>query len=145
MKRISSGGFILSRIHQVSARVFNRLLKEYNIIELNGAQGRILFILWQTDNIPISELAKKSMLSKSTLTSMLDKLEEKGFIKRIFNKMDRRKIFIQRTFKDKEFRKIFELVSEKMTSIWYSDFSDSEINQFEGYLDRILQNTIKAE
>jgi hypothetical protein len=39
--------------------------KEYDI-EINSAQGRIMFVLWQQDSMSINELASKTQLKKST-------------------------------------------------------------------------------
>ena len=81
MKHQSQGGFLIAKIHQLSGRIFSKLLKKHQI-EINPAQGRIMFVLWRNDNIPIQELAKKTSLSKTTLTSMLDRLEIMGYIVR---------------------------------------------------------------
>ncbi|MBN1499171.1 MAG: MarR family transcriptional regulator [Spirochaetes bacterium] len=144
-KKISSGGILLSKVHQLSGRIFNRLLKDADIDELNGAQGRILFVLWEQDNIPITDLARKSMLTKSTLTAMLDKLEETGFIKREFDPADRRIIRIRRSGKDGEFRALFDRVSSDMTGIWYKGFTEQEIGRFESALEKILNNLIEKD
>ena len=74
----TNGGFLVTKIKQVQGRVFERLLDENGISEFNGAQGRILFVLWGVDNIPISELSEKTGLAKTTLTSMLDRLRQRG-------------------------------------------------------------------
>ncbi|MBB6481772.1 MarR family winged helix-turn-helix transcriptional regulator [Spirochaeta isovalerica] len=145
MKKLRKGGILLSKVHQLSGRIFNRLLKDSRFDELNGAQGRILFVLWEQDDIPITDLAKKSMLTKSTLTAMLDKLETTGFIRRVSDPSDRRKIRIQRTGKDRDFQKLFTRVSEDMTGIWYDGFSNEEVESFETYLQRVLDNLISWE
>ncbi len=97
-------------------------------------------MLWKKDELPISELAEKTQLSKSTLTSMLDRLEEAGHIKRIRHKRDRRTILIKLTEKDKNLQKPYNMVSDEMTKIFYRAFSHEEIDKFEGYLKRILTN-----
>ena len=56
MKDQREGGFLITKIHQITNRIFNQMLKDYGIEELNSGQGRILFALWQEDNIPIREL-----------------------------------------------------------------------------------------
>ena len=38
--------------------------------------------LWQKDEISISQLAKKTGLSKATMTPLLKRLEQKGFLHR---------------------------------------------------------------
>ena len=145
MEKLRTGGFLLSKIHQLSGRIFNRLLRDADIDELNGAQGRIMFVLWENDNIPITDLAKKSMLSKSTLTSMLDKLEQTGFVKRVYDRKDRRKIRISRTDKDRAYQETFRRVSATMTKIWYNEFTDGEIDSFEASLQKILENLINND
>jgi len=134
------GGFLIAKIHQVSGRIFAKILKEHGIDQINPAQGRILFVLWKKDEIPISELAKKTRLGKSTLTSMLDRLEEAGHITRIRPKKDRRTILIKLTEKDKNLQKLYRKVSDEMINIFYREFSHEEIDEFEDYLKRILAN-----
>jgi DNA-binding MarR family transcriptional regulator len=118
-------------------------LKKAGINEINPAQGRILFVLWKTDEIPITELAKRTLLSKSTLTSMLDRLEKTGYITRIRSKEDRRTILIKRTEKDRILENKYTQVSNEMTDLFYGGFAPREINAFEDYLRRILTNLMK--
>jgi MarR family transcriptional regulator, organic hydroperoxide resistance regulator len=144
MKKQTKGGFLISKIHQLSGIIFNRKLRKYKI-ELNSAQGRIMFILWGHDGIPINELARKTSLQKSTLTSMLDRLESSGYIKREPSISDRRSILIKRTEKDRSLQGLYQKVSMEMTDLYYKGFSDTEIFKFENYLERILNNLEKFE
>jgi DNA-binding MarR family transcriptional regulator len=144
MKQQSQGGFLMAKIRQVGGRISERILKQYNV-EINSAQGRIMFALWQKDNISINELANKTQLKKSTLTSMLDRLAKMGYIRRQRSKTDRRKILIKRTIKDRTMEKKYVEVSEKMTKLFYKGFSASEVNRFEKDLEHILNNLIEFE
>jgi len=134
------GGFLIAKIHQVSGRIFAKILKKAGISEINPAQGRILFALCSKDEIPITELARITLLSKSTLTSMLDRLEKAGFIIRVPSKNDRRTILIKRTEKDKRLENTYVQVSNEMTNLFYKGFASGEIDTFEEYLKRILAN-----
>ena len=145
MKIRREGGFLIAKIHQLSGRIFAKILKKSGIDEINPAQGRILFVLWNKDEIPISELARKTMLSKSTLTSMLDRLEKAGYVVRKHSQEDRRKILIKRTEKDKNLEKTYTQVSEEMTNLFYSGLTPEEITDFEDYLKRILHNLVEHE
>ncbi len=142
MKQQRQGGFLISKIHQLSQRIFARILKEHELDEFNPAQGRIMFVLWQKDNIPIHELVERTQFSKSTLTSMLDNLEKAGFIKRVPSKDDRREILIALTEKDRFLQDKYIVVSREMGKFYYNRFSDEEIDDFENYLERILENLI---
>ena len=145
METQKQGGFLIAKIHQLSQRIFARILKDANLTDLNPAQGRIMFVLWRDDNISIHELSKKTLLSKSTLTSMLDRLEQGGFIKRVPSKKDRREILIQLTEKNKVLQEKYVDVSKNMTKIYYKDFTVEEINNFENKLQKILDNLIKYD
>ncbi|MHA2253505.1 MAG: MarR family winged helix-turn-helix transcriptional regulator [Candidatus Kariarchaeaceae archaeon] len=144
MKHQRKGGFLISKIHQLSNRIFTKLLADHEI-DINSAQGRILFPLWKKDGISIAELSKKTALGKSTLTSMLDRLEESGHIKRKHSKDDRRKILIFLTEQNKDISDKYYTVSQDMTKLYYQDFSSEEIDQFEEYLERLLSNLQKEK
>lgn len=139
------GGFLISRIKQVQGRIFDSLLQKAGIEEFNGAQGRILYVLWQEEGLPIIELSKRTGLAKTTLTSMLDRMEEKGFLKRTADGRDRRMLRIFLTPKAKVLNDRYNEVSDEMSQIFYQDFSEEEITAFEGSLDKILSNLVRKE
>ncbi len=144
MKSQRQGGFLMAKIRQVGGRIFSKMLKDSGI-EINPAQGRIMFALWQQDGISINELAKRTQLGKSTLTSMLDRLEKEGFLKRVPSREDRRKILLKRTKKDRAMEAKYVEVSRQMTKLYYKGFSKSEIDRFENDLARILNNLTDFE
>lgn len=134
------GGFLISQIKQIQGRVFDELLVKEGINEFNGAQGRILYVLWQEDNLPIIDLSNRTGLAKNTLTSMLDRMEEKGFIMRCPDPKDRRVCRIVLSEKAKNLSLRYEEVSDRMAELFYKDFTDKEIIDFEQKLDKILKN-----
>jgi DNA-binding MarR family transcriptional regulator len=133
------GGFLMSKIHHLSGRIFSRMLRRHDV-DINPAQGRIMFVLWQRDAVPIRELAEKTALGKSTLTSMLDRLEEAGLIVRERSETDRRVILVKRTEKDRSRQETYEQVSQEMSAIYYAGLSEVEIARFERTLETILEN-----
>ena len=136
-------GFLIAKIHQIANRIFNKMLKDYGLEELNSGQGRILFTLWQRDNIPIRELSVKTQLTKSTLTTMLDRLEKKGFLSRGTGK-DRREIIVKLSDKSKKFKEDYVKISGEMTEVFYGNLTEEDRDIFEDYLKRILNNLIIA-
>jgi DNA-binding MarR family transcriptional regulator len=137
------GGFLIAKIHQITSRIFNKMLSDYGLDELNSGQGRILFALWQQDNIPIRELSVKTQLTKSTLTTMLDRLEKKGFLSRETGK-DRREFIVKLSDKSKKLKEDYEKISEEMTEVFYGNLTEGERDIFEDYLKKILENLIIA-
>lgn len=143
--RETRGGFLISQIKQIQGRVFDSLLQEAGIEEFNGAQGRILYVLWQEDNLPIIELSKRTGLAKTTLTSMLDRMGEREFLKRVPDSHDRRQLRIVLTPKARALNKSYNEVSDEMSRIFYEGFSDEEIEGFEQSLEKILKNLMQQE
>jgi DNA-binding MarR family transcriptional regulator len=144
MKNQREGGFLIAKIHQITNRIFKQMLKEYGIKELNPGQGRILFALWQKDGVPIHELSKITQLTKSTLTTMLERLESAGFLRRDSDEADKRIIIVNLSEKSKNLQNKYVGVSKKMTELFYRNLTEKEIDQFEEYLRRILDNLINV-
>ena len=55
----TNGGFLVTKVKQLSDRVFEKILNEKKIEAFNGAQGRILYVLWQKDGISIKTLSEQ--------------------------------------------------------------------------------------
>ena len=145
MIKKTKGGTLLSQVHQVCGRVWNRILRENNMVDLEGARGRIIFALWGNDGVPIKTLCEKTSLDKSTLTGIIDRLERDGYIERKPSETDKRSTLISLTGKEQEFAKNIQKVSNQMNEIFYKGFSDEEITQFDKMLARILENCKEAE
>lgn len=136
----TKGGFLISRIKQVGGRLFDRMLAEADIDAFNGAQGRILYVLWQGDGLTISQLSAQTSLANTTLTSMLDRMEQSGLIMREPSPTDRRALLIRLTDKARALQQDYDRISQRMNDLYYLGFTDAEIRQFEGYLQRVLNN-----
>ena len=141
----TQGGFLTSQIRHLSSRIWERLLKDSGVDEFNGAQGRILYVLWQHEKLTISEVGRLTSLAKTTLTSMLDRMEAGGLVVRIPDKQNRRQIFVSVTDKAREYREKYDALSDRMNSIFYKGFTETDIVDFECKLRRILNNLQKEE
>lgn len=139
----TQGGFLISRIKQMGTRIFDRMLAASGIDSFNGAQGRILYVLWQNDAISISSLSAQTSLANTTLTAMLDRMESMGLIVRQPDPKDRRNRLIALTDKARSLQDDYTKISQKMNEIYYDGFTEAEIMQFESYLQRILNNLEK--
>lgn len=141
----TKGGFLISRIKQTGTRIFDRMLTQSGIDAFNGAQGRILYVLWQNEDISISSLSAQTSLANTTLTSMLDRMEASGLIIRKPDPKDRRSRLIALTDKARALRDDYEQISQQMSERYYVGFTESEIVQFESYLQRVLANLESEE
>ena len=140
----SKSGYLISQIKHMSDRALERVLSQKNIDAFNGAQGRLLYVLWQKDEISLKTLSDETKLAPTTLTSMIDRMEAQGLVNRIADKNDRRKTLIVLTQKAKALKKDYDDVSKQMTLSFYNGFSESEIEQCEQMLERIRDNMSKT-
>ena len=134
------GGFLITKIKQLGDRIFEKVLSERNIDAFNGAQGRILYVLWQEDGVPIKTVSDQCGLAITSLTTMLERMEKQGLIRRIQDPSDKRKTLLFLTDKARSLKNDYDEVSNQMGDIYYRGFSEEEIRQFEGYLDRVRNN-----
>lgn len=145
MAPLREGGFLISMVKQLSGRIFDRLLKAGGIEDLNNAQGRIMFALWKEDRIPIGRLAKLTALGKTTLSSMLERMEQAGHIERIADERDKRSTIVALTGSSKRMMDKYQEVSEEMLELFYEGLSEAEIDRFEETLRHILGNLTRYE
>ncbi len=140
MKEQRTGGFLIAKIHHLGGRIFAKKLKQYQLTEINPAQGRIMFPLWQKDEISIHELSKATLLGKSTLTTMLNRLEDEGHLKRVPSEKDHRKTLVKLTEKNQELQEKYVQVSREMNELFYHGLTEQERDEFDRYLEIILEN-----
>ena len=134
------GGFLMSQIRHLSGRAFDKILRDSGIYEFSGAQGKILYVLWENEGLTITGISRLTSLAKTTLTAMLDKMEEAGLVERVPDKVNRRQVFIRLTEKAEGLRGAYDRVSEQTNEVFYRGFSQEEIVFFEDTLRRIVRN-----
>ena len=136
----TNGGFQVSKIKQLGDRVFEKILAAQGIEAFNGAQGRILYVLWQEDGVPIKTVSEKCGLAITSLTTMLERMERAELIIRQQDPGDKRKTLLFLTDKAKALKEDYDSISDKMGEIFYHGFTEDEIRTFEDYLEKIRLN-----
>ena len=135
-----NGGFQVSKIKQLGDRIFEKILAERGIEAFNGAQGRILYVLFQEDGVPIKTVSEKCGLAITSLTTMLERMEKGGLILRRQDSADKRKTLLFLTDKARDLEQDYIAVSEEMGDIYYQGFTADEVKAAEEYLNRIRLN-----
>lgn len=74
----------------------------------------IMMALWEEDEVTIKDLGKKLYLDSGTLTPLLKKLENQGYISRTRSKRDERNVYITLTEKGKALKDDALSIPEKM-------------------------------
>ena len=143
--RISRSGDYIAKIRLIGGRVFEKLLAASGTDTFNGSQGKMLDALWQKGGLSAHEIGQYTGLANSTLTSMLDRMENAGLVERRRSTEDRRVIRVFPGPKAQICKEQYEAVSAEMTRIYFQGFTDEEITAFEDYLLRVLDNVRGAD
>ena len=142
---VSQSGFLISQIKHISDRLGQKLLDAYGLADFNGAQGKLLYVLWQEDGISSAELARRSGLAPTTLTTMLDRMERQGLVTRVPHETDRRRWKLVLTQKAKALQQQSEAYSHAMTEVYFRGFTQQQIDDLEAVLSRVLKNLQDCE
>ena len=138
------GGFYITQIKQLQDRIFERFLSEQGL-KISGGQGRILFVLWKQSPCTISEISQRTSLAKNTVSSMIDTMVAHGIVRREINPDNRRQTLITLTDYAVSLQQQYNAVSQRMNVLFYTGFSETEKDQFESYMQRILTTLRQAE
>ena len=141
----TNGSGLISRIKFLGDRLNEKLIKSSGVDVFNSAQGRILYVLQENGTLTITEISRLTSLAKSTLTSMLERMEESGLIAKTQNEKNRRQILITATEKTKKYQNIYDWLSNEMNEVYYKGFTENEIQNFENKLNRIIENLLNTK
>ncbi len=111
----------------------------HNIIKVEGHthnEKLVLFLMYDmlknsAENVVLlSSVREKIKLAPSTITPILNSLEEKGLIERIIDKKDRRNIYIKLSKKGKNFTKETHEKLEELIYSYIKYMGEKDINEF---------------
>lgn len=83
--------------------MYNGMEKKFDEVGSNVLEYRILRILAESGKKTMANLADLNFVTQAWITGMTDKMEEKGYVKRVRSSDDRRVIYVELTEKGKEF------------------------------------------
>ena len=86
--------FSIRRLMQAGELYTKELNKIYNV---SAAQLNCLLALYENGPLPPSKISKHILVNSSTMTGIIDRLENKGFVQRVRDSPDRRIITIELT------------------------------------------------
>ena len=100
----------------------------------------LITLMKHEDGITQKELCNDMLVSKSTTSKRITRLEEKGYIRKQRDPDDRRKTRIYLTEKKAEVKDVVQEMNNEADRLMLKDFSEKEENQLIDYLNRILNN-----
>lgn len=104
---------------------------------LTSSQFDIVATLGNTDGMNFKELGEKTLITKGTLTGVVDRLEAKGLVRRIASPSDGRSQIVQLTRKGEAlFERVFPAHLEHVGQA-FTTFSQAELDSTVAALQRL--------
>ena len=101
---------ILTRAQQVVHQHFRTQLE---VLDVTPVQYAVLDTLWKEDNLTPSQIAGSISLDSSTVTGILDRLENKNLVKRMPDPTDRRAVRVTLTNNGRELEEpLMKIIAE---------------------------------
>ena len=139
MRERKTIGFLIKQINNVYEKDFNRMLKN---IGITSSQCAVLDYLFQTNEEEVTQrdIERQLCLKNPTVTGLLKRLEEKGFILSVPSTTDKRCKNIFLTEKAYDIQRKMEASRKKSDKMLTLGMTKREIEAFERALEKVLYN-----
>jgi DNA-binding MarR family transcriptional regulator len=132
----------ISQIIKNNKEYINNKLKENNITCISSVRGSILSVLYKNNGkLAMKEIAKLTNNKKSTITDMIKKLIDSGYVKKCVCNCDGRVAYAILIEKAYEVKSIFEKISNEIHKKMFAGFSEQEINELLKSLEKLEKNS----
>ena len=124
-------------LSQLLSRKFNEHLEAFKLTPFHWI---VLCCLWEEDGLPTSSIGEKLKQVGGTLTGVIDRMEERGLVRRERNLQDRRVWRIWLTDAGRELETVLPPIIEDIRSEAMEGFSQSDRQLFSEFLNRAVMN-----
>lgn len=121
------------------AKIEQKTITESKFSELTGKQMYYLEVISNLNNPNLSELATELNLSKPSITAIVDKLEEWGFIRKVHSDEDRRVSHIHMAERGKEIEKLHKKIHGRISNMFTSKLNEDELQSLIKLLSKIVR------
>ncbi len=121
--------------------LIGRLLRPLNV---SAAGGLMLGILRDHGPMSPSELGERLIVTRATVTGLLDSLEQRGFVRRSPNPVDRRSLVVQITQPGLAVLQELRTLVHRNEKAWLSALSEADLRGYIAHLHRIQDSLASA-
>lgn len=105
--------------------------------DINLNEYAIMELLYHRGDQPIQSIGKRILMGGGSITYVIDKLENKGFLSRKLSKEDRRKIYACITEEGKQYMDQRVTEHERLINTIFDEWNDDEVKEATALLKRI--------
>jgi len=131
---------LISRIRELSGAVIISELEKLGVEGMVPSHGDIIVTLMKHKELTMTEIAEKINRDRSTVTTLIKKLNKVGFTATKKNESDQRSNLVFLTSKGKELEEGFNEISEKLYFIQFEGVKEEEKEIFRSVLIKMYNN-----
>lgn len=106
--------------------------------DLSPASGLVLSIVADSESpLPPHKIAEHLIISRATVTGLIDSLERRGYVQRIPHQSDRRSLLVIPTDRGRQVANAFRPIVHQHQKLWLEALNGEEQEQFIGILHRL--------
>jgi DNA-binding MarR family transcriptional regulator len=120
--------------------LFDRIGRLLRPLGVSAAGGLVLGILRDHGPMPPSVLSERLIVTRATVTGVIDSLERRGFVRRSANPADRRSLLVEITPAGLTVLRNLRTIVHRNEKAWLGALSDSELRTYIELLHRIQDN-----
>lgn len=122
--------------------VFDRIGRLLRPLNVSAAGGLVLGLLRDRGPMSPSELGERLIVTRATVTGLLDSLERRGFVRRGAHPTDRRSLQVEITDDGRRVLQELRGVVHRHEKAWLGALSDDELRAYIGLLHRIQDSLL---
>jgi len=130
---------IIAKMSREIVQMEEAAKEQFNFKELTLTQMNYLETISHLHDPNLTELAVEMRLTKPTVKVAIDKLIEKDYIYRVRSDEDRRSTHLHLTEKGKMINQMHDFAHKKMAEMITNNLEESEIQQLEALLEKIMK------
>ena len=133
--------FYLGKAYQRVTQSAKQRLAPYGVTPVQYA---LLKVLWEQDNQSGAELGERLVLDSSTMTGLLDRLEDAGLIKRQADATDRRMNRIVLTERGRDLQEPLDREMDQMNHDFLDGFPSEDRQRLRSILTNLVDRSATA-
>jgi DNA-binding MarR family transcriptional regulator len=130
----------ISTVREKANRYISQQLRKMGVEDVATPYGGIFASLFRNDQLTMGEIARSIRRDKSTVTVLVRKLVDLGYVETSSSSSDARATFVRLSEKGRALEPVFSEISKNLRKTVYRGFTEEEKEMLATLLERVRDN-----
>jgi DNA-binding MarR family transcriptional regulator len=133
--------YFISKTKKKMKKFIENSLLEKGINDIVPSYGNILTVLYDNNGqLKMNEIGKILGKDKSTITTLVNNLEKRGYVEKVRSSEDKRAVYVSLTDKARQIEPVFNQISAEVHKTAYKGFTNEEKEELLRLLKKLNKN-----